>query len=98
VTAGLIGLINDARLRAGKPAVGFVNPWLYSTGTAAKTLIDVTGGGSQGCNGYNLQTGSPIDGSIIPWASWNSTVGWDPVTGLGMPNLEKLVADALTLT
>jgi tripeptidyl-peptidase-1 len=45
-----------------------------------------------GCTGINGQTGAPIPGGgIIPFASWNSTIGWDPVTGLGTPNFEKLV-------
>ncbi|RAL58922.1 hypothetical protein DID88_009213 [Monilinia fructigena] len=65
VIAGIIGLLNDARLKAG--------------------------GGSVGCNGVNGQSGQPVPGgAVIPYASWNSTVGWDPVTGLGTPNFDKL--------
>lgn len=73
VVAGIIGLLNDARLRAGKPALGFVNPLLYAIGYTA--LNDITGGGSEGCTGINLQSGQPVPGaSVIPYASWNSTV------------------------
>lgn len=44
-----------------------------------------------GCTGINGQTGEPVPGAgIIPYASWNATVGWDPVTGLGTPNFEAL--------
>ena len=44
-----------------------------------------------GCDGINPQSGQPVPGgSIIPYANWNATVGWDPVTGLGTPNFEKL--------
>ena len=90
VVAGIIGLLNDARLRAGKPVMGFMNPWLYSTGY--KALTDVTGGAAKGCNGINLQTGEAVPGGgIIPWASWNGTEGWDAATGLGMPDLQALV-------
>ncbi|ESZ92469.1 hypothetical protein SBOR_7132 [Sclerotinia borealis F-4128] len=89
VIAGILGLLNDARFKAGKPALGFINPLLYILGTSA--LNDITGGGSVGCNGVNGQTGAIIPGgAVIPYASWNSTVGWDPVTGLGTPNFEKL--------
>lgn len=99
--AGLIGLINDARLRAGAPTMGFLNPWLYAAADAADGvapfLIDVTAGKVQGCTGTNLQTGRPIDGAIIPGASWNGTVAWDPATGLGMPDLKKMVDDALAI-
>ncbi|KAF7935098.1 uncharacterized protein EAE98_003143 [Botrytis deweyae] len=89
VVAGILGLLNDARFKAGKPALGFVNPLLYLLGKGA--LNDITGGASVGCNGVNGQTGKPVPGgAVIPYASWNATTGWDPVTGLGTPNFEKL--------
>lgn len=73
--------------------MGFINPWLYSLDQGV--LTDVTGGAALGCTGTNLQTGQPvIGGSVIPGAMWNATVGWDPVTGLGMPDLKKLIAAA----
>lgn len=91
---GIVGLLNDARLKAGKPAMGFLNPFLYSIGYEG--LTDITAGGSVGCNGVNGQTGAKYNGSgIIPYATWNATVGWDPVTGLGVPNFGVLVELAL---
>ena len=88
--AGLIALVNDALLRDGKPQLGFLNPFLYGMGRQG--LTDVTLGGSVGCTGVNGQTGANITGGgVIPYASWNATVGWDPVTGLGLPNFQKLV-------
>lgn len=102
LVAGLIGLLNDARLRAGKPTMGFINPWLYAAADAtsdgvAPFLIDVTAGKVQGCTGTNLQTGRPVDGAVIPGASWNGTVGWDPATGLGMPDLKKMLDAVLKM-
>jgi tripeptidyl-peptidase-1 len=94
VVCGIIGLLNDARLRAGKSSLGFINPLLYAVGFTA--LNDITGGGSVGCNGINGQNGASVQGGIIPFASWNATVGWDPVTGLGTPNFEKLRALVLS--
>ncbi|APA15893.1 hypothetical protein SS1G_09225 [Sclerotinia sclerotiorum 1980 UF-70] len=89
VVAAILGLLNDARFKAGKSALGFVNPLLYLLGTSA--LNDITGGGSVGCNGVNGQTGAKIpNGAVIPYATWNATKGWDPVTGLGTPDFEKL--------
>ncbi|KAG4443976.1 vesicle formation at the endoplasmic reticulum [Cadophora sp. M221] len=89
VVAGILGLLNDARLRAGKGPLGFINPLLYAIGSPS--LNDITGGGSVGCNGVNGQTGQKIPGGgIVPYASWNATLGWDPVTGLGTPDFEKL--------
>ncbi|CAG8181710.1 unnamed protein product [Penicillium salamii] len=87
--AGIVGLLNDARLRAGKPVLGFLNPFLYSQGQQA--LNDIVDGHSYGCGGINPQTQKAVSGSlIIPGAYWNATKGWDPVTGLGTPDFQKL--------
>ncbi|KAG8630161.1 hypothetical protein KVT40_001780 [Elsinoe batatas] len=55
--AGILALVNDALLAAGKSPLGFINPWLYST--AYKTFTDVTIGSSFGCNtdGFPAQAG-----------------------------------------
>jgi tripeptidyl-peptidase-1 len=45
--AGVIALLNSARLEAGKSPLGFLNPWIYSTGY--KGLTDIVDGGSTGC-------------------------------------------------
>ncbi|KAI0446093.1 peptidase S8/S53 domain-containing protein [Xylaria telfairii] len=95
VVAGLIALLNDARLREGKPTMGFINPFLYSL--ESEHVIDITAGKAVGCNGYNMQTGGLIrGGGKIPWASWNGTLGWDPVTGVGTPDFQKILAAALS--
>jgi tripeptidyl-peptidase-1 len=96
VFAGIIALLNDARLAAGKPALGFLNPFFYFLGY--KGLNDITLGQAVGCNGIDGQSGEPVPGGgIIPWATWNATKGWDPVTGLGTPNFEKLKEIVLSL-
>ena len=41
VFAAMISLLNEARLNAGKPAMGFLNPFLYSNPGA---FVDVTVG------------------------------------------------------
>lgn len=40
--AGVVGLLNDVRIAAGKPPLGFLNPFLYSTGLAG--FNDITSG------------------------------------------------------
>ncbi|KIX94599.1 uncharacterized protein Z520_09645 [Fonsecaea multimorphosa CBS 102226] len=47
--ASIFSLVNDALAAAGKPPMGWLNPWLYSKGFAAFT--DVVNGSSVGCNG-----------------------------------------------
>ena len=96
VFAGLVGMLNDARLRAGKPTLGFLNPLLYSG--ALKDFTDITAGSSIGCDGVNPQTGKTVTGGgVIPYAHWNATAGWDPVTGLGVPDFMKLKDLVLSL-
>ncbi|GKZ22124.1 polynucleotide 3'-phosphatase [Aspergillus brasiliensis] len=81
VFAAVISRLNAARLEQGKPTLGFLNPWLYSLDQ--KGFTDIVDGGSTGCEGSN-------GGALVPYASWNATKGWDPVTGLGTPLYETL--------
>ena len=57
--AGFCALINEARVKAGKPALGFLNPLIYPlAGTPA--FRDVTKGSNGGFSagtGYDLVTG-----------------------------------------
>ncbi|KAG6004965.1 hypothetical protein E4U21_000588 [Claviceps maximensis] len=89
--ASMIALINDDRLKRGKPALGFLNPWLYKISRSAFT--DITVGRSEGCQGYSF-SGAPAP--RIPDAGWDAVEGWDPVTGLGTPRFEKLHELAMT--
>ena len=51
---GFVSLLNDARLKAGLPSLGFLNPFLYSKGFAG--LNDITVGHNSGCGtqGFNV--------------------------------------------
>ncbi|KAJ7748309.1 family S53 protease [Mycena maculata] len=75
IFASMVSLLNDRLIAAGKPVLGFLNPFLYSPlGRAA--LTDITVGNNPGCG---------TDGFF-------ARTGWDPVTGLGTPNFELLLA------
>lgn len=63
--ASVVALVNDALLAAGRPVLGWLNPWLYSTGWAG--LTDITTGNNFAC--ANFTTG------------FEAAVGWDPVSG-----------------
>lgn len=91
--AGIIGLVNDARMRNNMPSMGFLNPFLYLLGRDG--LNDIVHGGSTGCDGHQRFHGPPNGSPIVPYASWNATTGWDPVTGLGTPNFGKLLEKAM---
>ena len=73
VVAAMVALINDERMRAGKPSLGWLNPLLYSA-KVKKVLRDVTVGSSAGCW---FPDGSRSTG-------WEAGEGYDCVTGLGV--------------
>ncbi|KAK4107775.1 subtilisin-like protein [Canariomyces notabilis] len=85
--AALVSLLNNARLAKNLPPMGFLNPWLYTVGWAG--LTDIVQGGSSGCTGRDIYSGLPAP--YVPYAGWNATPGWDPVTGLGTPLFDKLL-------
>ena len=65
VFASIVALINDRLSVQGKPPMGFLNPWLYSTGKNAFTDITM-GNNSIECNEET--------------AGFEATQGWDPVS------------------
>ena len=85
--ASVVANLNSARLSRRQPPLGFLNPFIYSVGY--KGLTDIVNGGSIGCTGTDIYSGLPTP--FVPFASWNATKGWDPVTGYGTPNLRKLL-------
>ena len=65
--AAILALVNDALIAAGKPALGFLNPWLYSTGYSS--FSDITSGSSIGCGGSGfpaLAGWDPVTGFGTP--------------------------------
>lgn len=85
--ASVISLLSTTRMSKGLPPLGFLNPWIYAVG--AKGFNDIVNGGSTGCTGTDMFSGLPTP--FVPYASWNATTGWDPVTGMGTPDFKKLL-------
>lgn len=81
--AGVVALLNAARKSQGVAPLGFLNPFLYSN---ADAFTDITSGYGSGCVGNSAFGRNG--------ARWNATAGWDPVTGLGTPIFDKLLAAA----
>lgn len=52
---GIVSLLNDARIAAGKPPLGFLNPLIYSKGT--KAFNDITIGSNPGCGTEGFKCG-----------------------------------------
>ena len=74
--AGIFSLLNDARLSAGKPVLGFLNPFIYRSRDAFNDIV--TGSNNEACWIDDLE-------------GYNVAAGWDPVTGLGTPDFSKLL-------
>jgi tripeptidyl-peptidase-1 len=62
--SAVISLVNDALIAAGRPPLGFLNPWLYGGGFRAFT--DITSGSAIGCDtqGFPAKQG------------WDAVSGW----------------------
>ncbi|THH08980.1 hypothetical protein EW145_g2349 [Phellinidium pouzarii] len=79
-TGSIITFINDARLAKGKGPVDASHSSFINpaiyTAPFRAAFNDITQGGNQGCG----------------TAGFTATTGWDPVTGLGTPNFERLLA------
>ncbi|PNP59625.1 hypothetical protein THARTR1_00798 [Trichoderma harzianum] len=74
VFASMVALINDARLRAGKRSLGWLNQHLYSNKVKG-VLQDITVGKSLSC---------VFNDTEVP-GGWPAAPGWDAITGLGVP-------------
>lgn len=75
VFAGIVSLLNDLRFKVGKQPLGFLNPWLYQVAAKERgAFFDIT----QGNNG------------VTPCPGFSATQGFDPISGLGVPNFEVL--------
>lgn len=77
VVAAQIAKLNDIRFHNNKPALGFLNPFLYQTAAKfPKSFNDIT----EGNNGSGGGAGT----------GFTAVKGWDPVTGLGSLNYGNL--------
>ncbi|KAH9051100.1 subtilisin-like protein [Lactarius vividus] len=75
IVAGIISFLNDHRFSQGKPPLGFLNPWLYGATGDLKGINDIVSGSNPGCDTNGF----------------SAIIGWDPVTGLGTPDFERLM-------
>jgi tripeptidyl-peptidase-1 len=83
--ASLISLINGMRIKRKLPKLGFLNPLLYNK-VMAGAFRDITEGNNTCCAGSK---------GLCCKHGWFTAPGWDPVTGLGSPKIDKWI-DILT--
>ncbi|KAH9919439.1 subtilisin-like protein [Epithele typhae] len=82
VVASVVALLNDRLASAGRPPLGFLNPWLYGEARGAFRT-------SSRATARSSARTTPI--RTVP-QGFDAVVGWDPVTGLGSPDFNKLLA------
>lgn len=79
--AGMVSLLNDARMAQGKKALGPINQLIYQHPEA---FTDVTRGTNTGGGGCGV-------------GGYTAVEGWDPASGLGSPKFDALLKLALSL-
>ena len=81
--AAMVAMINSLRINAGLPTMGFIQPFLYQAwASSAEAFIDIT-------------TNQPqARGCCI--SRFGCTVGYDAMSGLGVPNFSVLSKLALS--
>eukprot|EP01090_Pellita_catalonica_P004224 TRINITY_DN14062_c0_g1_i1.p1 TRINITY_DN14062_c0_g1~~TRINITY_DN14062_c0_g1_i1.p1 ORF type:complete len:593 (-),score=124.65 TRINITY_DN14062_c0_g1_i1:31-1809(-) len=85
VWAGMVALINDARLNAGKAAVGFIAPMLYDIFAKDPSVFNSLPTGNNKCTE-----------SCCSQYGYEAGPQWDPATGLGTPDFKKLMTHAMS--
>ncbi|KAG2392372.1 hypothetical protein C9374_012624 [Naegleria lovaniensis] len=74
--AGVVALMNDARFKAGKKPLGFLNVWIYQhAGITPFAFFDIT---------HGINTVAPCP------QGFPASKGWDPISGFGVPNFAIL--------
>jgi len=69
VFAAMVSLVNAARLQAGKPSLGWINPAIYASGGSFAN--DITSGNND------------CTMTVCCTQGFHAAPGWDPVTGFG---------------
>ena len=86
VFAGIMSIVNSARVKAGKAKLGFANPSLYKIASEHPAAFnDIT-------EGNNLCTET-----LCCKTGFYAAAGWDATTGLGTPDVSALVSAAVAL-
>jgi subtilase family serine protease len=87
--AAMVSLLNDVRLNAGKPPLGFINPWLYQLYEQDPTLFNDIVVGNNRC-GAGYAVNSYLQVPFCCPSGFNAAVGFDATTGLGSPRFDKI--------
>ena len=91
IWAGVVSLINNARLNAGLPAMGAIAPFLYWAASVNRSAFnDIVEGGNRCFETPEWTSNSTVNDSCCADGFWAGP-GFDVVTGLGTPNVRVLL-------
>ena len=90
IWAGIAGHLNAAAIEASGKPLGFLNPLLYRLAEEHPATFFDMRIGSNACSYGNRQACHNSAG--LPCLGYVCSDGWDPVTGLGTPNVTVLLA------
>jgi tripeptidyl-peptidase-1 len=79
VASAILALVNDALIAAGKPVLGFINPWVYGGGY--KAFNDILSGFAAGCNTTSGFPAAP---------GWDAVTGYGTPNFLDIVALKEL--------
>lgn len=95
IWAGVVTLLNNARLQAGLPPMGAVAPFLYwAAQTNSSGFRDVTQGANRCFETPPWDATSTVNDTCCEHG-FTAAAGYDVVTGLGTPNVEVLIELAI---
>jgi len=88
IFATIIGILNQYQINRGKSKLGFLNPVLYQMYCDESTILnDITIGN----NWCTEDTCCPTNNNGGSNFGYNATAGYDTLTGLGTPNVSKMM-------
>mgnify|MGYP000920394246 CR=1 FL=1 len=88
IFAGIVSLLNDYQVMNDKPKLGFINPILYAMAEYDKSIYNDLIKGNNSCTESYCCPVREDNGSDFGYIA---TKGWDPVYGLGTPNVGKMI-------
>ena len=86
--AGIVTILNNYQKSRGRNILGFMNPLLYQMWQDDPSIFNDIIIGNNYCT---EQTCCPINETGSSDFGYVATEGWDPVTGLGTPNVGKMI-------
>ena len=94
IWAGIIARLNEVQLARKGTTLGLVNPLFYTMATAQPATFHDLVSGENTCPQGNdaCQAKVQWNGGSTSCVGWRGAVGWDPVYGLGSPNVGNIIS------